>query len=232
MPHPRATCDGMPHDMYSPTRPPLSPALMLRAYAAGIFPMSEGADDPTLFWVDPQRRGVFPLDGFHVSRSLGRRIRKGGFEVRVNGDFLGTLASCADREPTWINAEIFRCYMSLHAMGRAHSVEVWQDGELTGGVFGIALGAAFFGESMFSIRPDASKIALTWLIARLNVGGFRLFDTQFVTEHLESLGAVEITRRRYREMLQDALRVEADFHAMPRDLPAQEVLAHLSTQTS
>jgi hypothetical protein len=118
--------------MYRPTRPPLSPTLMLRAYAAGIFPMSEGADDPTLFWVDPQRRGVFPLDGFHVSRSLRRRIRKGGFEVRVNSDFLGTLEGCADREPTWINAEIFRCYMSLHAMGRAHSVEVWEDGALVG----------------------------------------------------------------------------------------------------
>jgi leucyl/phenylalanyl-tRNA--protein transferase len=133
---------------------------MLRAYAAGIFPMSEGADDPTLFWVDPQRRGVFPLDGFHVSRSLRRRMRKDDFEVRVNSDFLGTVEGCAAREPTWINAEIFRCYMSLHAMGRAHSVEVWENGELSGGVFGIVLGGAFFGESMFSRRKDASKIAL------------------------------------------------------------------------
>ena len=218
--------------MMNSRRPALSPALMLRAYAAGIFPMSEGADDPTIFWVDPQRRGVFPLDGFHMSRSLARRIRKGGFEVRVNGDFLGTVQGCAGREPTWINGEIFRCYMSLHAMGRAHSVEVWQDGALAGGVFGITLGGAFFGESMFSARPDASKIALAWLIARLNAGGFRLFDTQFVTEHLESLGAQEVPRRTYRAALYDALAVEADFLAMPTDLPAQDVLAHLRTQTS
>ena len=218
--------------MFQHTRPSLSPALMLRAYAAGIFPMSEGARDPTIFWVDPQRRGIFPLDGYHVSRSLARRIRKGGFEVRVNADFLGTVEGCASREPTWINAEIFNCYMSLLAMGHAHSVEVWQDGQLAGGVFGITLGGAFFGESMFSARPDASKIALVWLIARLNAGGFRLFDTQFVTEHLESLGAVEMPRRHYRATLQEALRVEADFHAMPRDLPAQDVLAHLRTQTS
>ncbi|MFW5641484.1 MAG: leucyl/phenylalanyl-tRNA--protein transferase [Roseicyclus sp.] len=218
--------------MYRPSRPPLSPALMLRAYAAGIFPMSEGAQETTLFWVDPQRRGIFPLDGFHVSRSLRRRILRGGFEVRVDTDFPGTVRMCADREPTWINAEIFRCYLSLHAMGRAHSVEVWQDGALAGGVFGIRLGAAFFGESMFSRRPDGSKIALAWLIARLNAGGFRLFDTQFVTEHLESLGAVEMPRRHYRAALQEALRHDADFHAMPRDLPAQDVLAHLRTQTS
>jgi leucyl/phenylalanyl-tRNA--protein transferase len=152
--------------------------------------------------------------------------------VRVNSDFLGTVEGCADREPTWINAEIFRCYMSLHAMGRAHSVEVWEDGELSGGVFGVVLGGAFFGESMFSRRKDASKIALTWLIARLNYGGFRLFDTQFVTEHLETLGAVELPRRDYRVRLAEALEASADFHAMPSDLPAQDVLAHLSTQTS
>ncbi|WP_442641955.1 leucyl/phenylalanyl-tRNA--protein transferase [Roseicyclus sp.] len=222
----------MAHDMYRPAPPPLSPSLMLRAYAAGIFPMSEGANDPALFWVDPQRRGIFPLDGFHVSRSLARRIRQGGFEVRVNSDFAGTVAACADRDPTWINADIYRCYMSLHSMGRAHSVEVWQDGELAGGVFGIVLGGAWFGESMFSRRTDASKIALAWLIARLNYGGFRLFDTQFVTEHLQSLGAVEISRTRYREALRDALEARGDFLAMPVGLPAQDVLAHLSTQTS
>ena len=218
--------------MYRPARPPLSATLMLRAYAAGIFPMSEGAGDPTLFWVDPQRRGVFPLQGFHVSRSLGRRIRRGGFDVRVNQDFLGTLEGCAGREPTWINGEIFRCYMSLHAMGSAHSVEVWQDGALAGGVIGVALGGAFFGESMFSRRTDASKIALAWLIARLNYGGFRLFDIQFVTEHLESLGALELPRSTYRDQLARALATQADFHAMPVDLPVQDVLAHLRTQTS
>ncbi len=226
----------MAHDMYRPAPPPLSPALMLRAYAAGIFPMSEGADDPALFWVDPQRRGIFPLDdlqgGFHLSRSLARRIRRGGFEVRVNADFAGTVEGCAAREPTWINAEIYRCYMALHAIGRAHSVEVWQDGALSGGVFGITIGGAFFGESMFSRRTDASKIALSWLVARLRFGGFRLFDTQFVTEHLERLGAVEVPRADYREMLRDALSVEADFHAMPEGLCPQDVLAHLRTQTS
>jgi leucyl/phenylalanyl-tRNA--protein transferase len=222
----------MAHDMYRPTRPPLSPSLMLRAYSAGIFPMSEGADDPSLFWVDPQRRGIFPLDGFHVSRSLARRIRRGGFDVRINSDFSGTVAGCAAREPTWINAEIFRCYLSLHAMGRAHSVEVWRDGALAGGVFGVVLGGAFFGESMFSRRTDASKIALAWLIARLNYGGFRLFDTQFVTEHLESLGAEEVPRSVYRDRLQDALAARADFMAMPVGLGPQEVLEHLSTQTA
>lgn len=222
----------MPHDMYRPTRPPLSATLMLRAYAAGIFPMSEGADDPSLFWVDPQRRGIFPLDGFRVSRSLARRIRKGGFDVRVNTDFVGTVDGCADRSPTWINADIYRCYIGLHAMGRAHSVEVWQDGALAGGVFGVTIGRAFFGESMFARRTDASKIALVWLIARLNYGGFRLFDTQFTTDHLLSLGAVEVSRAQYRQSLRDALAGEADFMAMPEDLSAQDVLAHLRTQTS
>jgi leucyl/phenylalanyl-tRNA--protein transferase len=223
---------AMAHDMYRRAPPPLSPALMLRAYAAGIFPMSEGAQDDTLFWVDPQRRGVFPLDGFHVSRSLARRIRAGAFEIRVDADFAGTVAGCADREPTWINDEIFRCYVALHGMGHAHSVEVWQDGALAGGVFGVVLGGAFFGESMFSRRTDASKVALAALVARLRHGGFRLFDTQFVTDHLQSLGAVEIPRDRYRAALHDALAVQADFFALPRGLPPQELLAHLSTHTS
>ncbi|GAA5067419.1 leucyl/phenylalanyl-tRNA--protein transferase [[Roseibacterium] beibuensis] len=217
--------------MYPRTRPPLSPELMLRAYAAGIFPMSEGADDDDLFWVDPQRRGVFPLDGFHISRSLRRRIRRGGFEVRVNSSFAEVVHGCADREPTWINAELFGVYLALHQAGFAHSVEVYEDGDLTGGVFGITLGAAYFGESMFSRRPDASKLALAWLVARLNYGGFRLFDTQFVTEHLISLGAVEVPRADYREGLAQALTETADFHAMPSDLPVQDVL-QLSTQTS
>ncbi|AHM05655.1 Leucyl/phenylalanyl-tRNA--protein transferase [Roseibacterium elongatum DSM 19469] len=209
----------------------MSPELMLRAYAAGIFPMSEGADDDDLFWVDPKRRGVFPLDGFHISRSLRRRIGKGGFEVRVDSAFAEVVAGCADREPTWINAELFSVYQTLHLGGHAHSVEVWEDGQLSGGVFGITLGGAYFGESMFSRRPDASKLALTWLMARLNAGGFRLFDTQFVTDHLISLGAVEIPRARYRAQLAEALNHRGDFHAMPGDLPAQDVM-QLSTQTS
>jgi leucyl/phenylalanyl-tRNA--protein transferase len=212
-----ATSDLMAHDMFSPVRPALSPDLMIRAYAAGIFPMSDGADQPGIFWVDPQRRGVFPLDGFHVSRSLRRRIRRGGFEIAVNRDFPGVVAACADRPETWINEEIFTTYMALHALGYGHSVEVWMDGQLAGGVFGVTLGAAFFGESMFSRRTDGSKIALYHLVDRLRSGGFQLFDTQFTTEHLERLGAVEIPRADYRRQLQIAVTSPADFFAVDRD---------------
>lgn len=207
---------GMAHDMFTPARPALTPELMIRAYAAGIFPMSDGAEDDSIFWVDPQRRGVFPLDRFHVSRSLRRRIRKGGYEIAVNRDFGATVAACADRGETWINAEIFRTYMALHAVGQAHSVEVWMDGALAGGVFGVTLGAAFFGESMVSRRTDGSKLALAHLVERLRLGGFQLFDTQFTTPHLESLGAVELPRAEYRRQLQIALATEADFFAMDR----------------
>lgn len=207
---------GMAHDMLSPARPVLSPELMIRAYAAGIFPMSEGADQRGIFWVDPQRRGVFPLDGFHVSRSLAKRLARGGFEVSVNRDFHAVVSACADRPETWINAEIFETYLALHRHGQAHSVEVWMDGALAGGTFGVTLGAAFFGESMFSRRTDGSKIALYHLIGRLRVGGFQLFDTQFTTEHLQSLGAVEIPRAEYRRQLQLAVTSPADFFAQDR----------------
>jgi leucyl/phenylalanyl-tRNA--protein transferase len=196
------------------------------------FPMSEGADDPTLFWVDPQRRGVFPLDGFHVSRSLRRRMRKGGFEVRVNSDFLGTVEGCADanRHGSTPRSSAATCRFTPWAAPiRSRSGKT---GRLSGGVFGVVLGGAFFGESMFSRRKDASKIALAWLIARLNYGGFRLFDTQFVTEHLETLGAVELPRRTYRDLLSGALETQRIFTRCRRDLSAQDVLAHLSTQTS
>lgn len=206
----------MAHDMFNPVRPTLSPDLMIRAYAAGIFPMSDGADLPGIFWVDPQRRGVFPLDGFHVSRSLRRRIRKGGFEIAVNRDFPGVVAACADRPETWINEEIFTTYMALHALGYGHSVEVWTEGQLAGGVFGVTLGAAFFGESMFSRRTDGSKIALHFLVERLRAGGFQLFDTQFTTDHLERLGAVELPRQEYRRQLQIAVTSPADFFAPER----------------
>jgi leucyl/phenylalanyl-tRNA--protein transferase len=207
---------SMAHDMFAPARPALTPELMIRAYAAGIFPMSDGAEDDSIFWVDPQRRGVFPLDRFHVSRSLSRRIRQGGFEIAINRDFGAVVAACADRPETWINADIHNTYMALHAMGRAHSVEVWMEGLLAGGVFGVTLGAAFFGESMFSRRTDGSKLALAHLIERLRGGGFQLFDTQFTTSHLESLGAVELPRAEYRRQLQLALASEADFFAMDR----------------
>lgn len=210
---------GMAHDMFPHERPTLDPALMLRAYAAGIFPMSERADDPSVFWVDPQRRGIFPLNGFHMSKSLRKRVRQGGYSVAVNRDFMGVVDGCADREPTWINADLATCYATFNAQGLAHSVEIWDEQGLAGGVFGIAMGAAFFGESMFSRRRDASKIALAHLVHRLRVGGFTLFDTQFVTDHLQSMGAIEIARSDYRAELSRALALPADFMALPVDEP-------------
>lgn len=185
--------------------PQITPELLLRGYAAGIFPMAEGRDDPDIHWIDPRRRGVFPLEGFHISRSLRRRILSCGWEVRVDTDFAGVVAGCAAREETWINGEIFALYDALFAAGFAHSVEVWDGKALVGGVYGVTLGAAFFGESMFSRRTDASKVALAYAVHRLRAGGFTLFDTQFLTPHLASLGAVEITRGEYRRRLAEAL---------------------------
>ena len=209
----------------------LTADMLLRAYALGVFPMAESREDPEVFWVDPRWRGIFPLDDFHISRSLARHIRRGGFEVSVNRDFDGTLRGCADRPETWINDTIFRLYTALHARGFAHSLEVWEDGELVGGVYGVTLGAAFFGESMFSRRTNASKIALAYLVDRLRLGGFQLFDTQFITAHLRSLGAVEIPRAEYRRRLAEALARPADFirPALPAD--PQELLQR-STQMS
>ena len=191
----------------------LTADLLLRAYAAGIFPMAEDRDDPDLFWVDPRDRGVIPLDGFHLSRSLARRLRSGVFEATVDTAFDAVVAGCADRDETWINHRIEALYGELFAAGHAHSVEIWADGRLVGGVYGIALGAAFFGESMFSRRTDASKAALAWLVDRLRQGRFRLFDTQFLTDHLRSLGGVEISRDAYRAALARALGQDADFDA-------------------
>lgn len=180
---------------------------MLRAYAGGIFPMADGADTEELFWVDPKMRGVFPLDQFHVSRSLAKRIRRGGYAVAINRDFMGTIRACADRDETWINPALFDLYGQLHQMGHAHSFEIWEGAQMIGGVFGITLGAAFFGESMFSGARDGSKIALKHLVDHLNAQGFQLFDTQFITDHLASLGAVEIPRARYRSQLEAAISV-------------------------
>lgn len=208
-----------------------TPELLLHAYAAGVFPMAEGRDDPDLFWVDPQARGILPLDAFHLSRSLRRRIRRGGFHVTADADFEGVVSACADRPETWINATIFDLYARLHRMGFAHSIEVWQDGTLTGGVYGVALGGAFFGESMFSRRTDASKIALAYLVDRLRAGGFTLLDTQFLTDHLASLGGIEIPRAAYRVRLRDALEVAADFDA-PGAPPDPHSLLQRMTQTS
>ena len=202
--------------------PPVTPDLLLRAYAAGVFPMAERRDDPDLFWVDPRRRGVLPLDRFHVSRSLRRRILRGGYGTSVDRDFAGVLRGCAERPETWINERIEALYLALHAAGYAHSQEVWQGGELVGGVYGVTLGAAFFGESMFSRRPDASKVALAFLTTRLRAGGFTLFDTQFVTPHLLSLGAEEIPRARYHRLLREALRTSATFDPIaPEPAPGE-----------
>lgn len=209
----------------------LTPQLLLGAYASGIFPMAESRDDPEIFWVDPRRRGILPMDRFHISRSLARRIRRGGYAVTLNRDFAGVVAGCADRPDTWINAEIFRLYSQLHDMGHAHSLEIWQDEELAGGVYGVALGAAFFGESMFSRRTDASKLALAHLTHHLLACGFELFDTQFTTAHLASLGGVEIPRARYRALLHEAIHKPAAITARPLETDAQSVLQR-RTQTS
>src|SRR5438552_2056396 len=182
--------------------------------------MAESAGDKELFWVDPTRRGILPLDGFHVPRRLQRVLRRGRFEVRVDTEFAAVIRSCAEasetRPATWINDEIVRLYTALFERGAAHSVECWQEGELVGGLYGVSLGAAFFGESMFSRVTDASKVALVHLVARLRLGGYRLLDTQFLTPHLAQFGALEISRARYHRLLTEALNYRAGF---PRDLP-------------
>lgn len=221
----------MAHDVLTPIRPKVTPDLLLRAYSAGIFPMSEGRADPGLFWVDPPMRGILPINGFHISRSLARDIRAERYDIRINADFAATVQGCAAREETWINDQIADLYDQLHAAGFAHSVEVWEGGALVGGVYGVALGAAFFGESMFSRRTNASKIALAYLVKRLRYGGFQLFDTQFVTDHLLTLGAMEIPRADYRKRLERALNWEADFLAQPSPVPVSEILQR-RTQTS
>jgi len=208
----------------------LTPDLLLHAYSVGVFPMAESRDDPEVFWVDPKRRGVFPIGGFRLSRSLAKTIRKGDYEVRVNHDFASVVDGCADREETWINPEIRDRYIDLHEQGNAHSVEIYHDGDLSGGVYGVSLAGAFFGESMFSRRRDASKIALAYLLDRLEISGFTLCDTQFLTAHLASLGAVEISRASYRRQLASALEVEADFTAAA--VPSPQALVQRMTQIS
>jgi leucyl/phenylalanyl-tRNA--protein transferase len=209
----------------------LTPDLLLRAYAMGVFPMSEGRDDPEIFWVDPRRRGVLPLDGFHISRSLARHMRKGNYTVTLNADFAGVVDACADRDETWINREIRNLYLQLAQIRHAHSLEIWQDGVLAGGVYGVTLGSAFFGESMFSRRTDGSKLALAHLVDHLRRCGFTLFDTQFLTPHLASLGALEITRAAYREALEQALHKTANIAAVLLD-PSPYSVWQRSTQTS
>jgi leucyl/phenylalanyl-tRNA--protein transferase len=183
----------------------LDPRLLLQGYATGIFPMADSRDADELYWVEPRKRAIIPLDAFHVSRSLRRTLRSGRFSVTRDRDFAGVIAGCADREETWINAELEHAMLALHGSGHAHSIEVWAQDRLVGGVYGVKLGRAFFGESMFSRATDASKVALAWLVARLKVGNFTLLDCQFMTEHLASLGAVSIPRETYVALLSTAL---------------------------
>jgi leucyl/phenylalanyl-tRNA--protein transferase len=183
----------------------LDPRLLLEGYASGIFPMADSRTAPGLFWVEPRNRAIIPLDGFHVSRSLRRTIRSDRFSVTRDKDFAAVIAACAERDETWINAELEHAMLALHGAGHAHSIEVWRGGALVGGLYGVKLGRAFVGESMFSKATDASKVALTWLVARLKVGNFSLLDCQFMTEHLASLGAVSVPRDTYVALLAAAL---------------------------
>ncbi len=183
----------------------IDPELLLRAYSIGVFPMADSREAGEVFWVEPRRRAILPLDGFRLSRSLRKTIRSGRFEMTADAAFGEVVRLCAEREETWINAEIEASYRELHRLGHAHSVEAWRDGRIVGGLYGVRLGAAFFGESMFSAERDASKVALAWLVARLKVGGFTLLDCQFMTEHLRSLGAVEIDQKDYLVALSAAL---------------------------
>jgi leucyl/phenylalanyl-tRNA---protein transferase len=208
---------------------------VLRAYSIGVFPMAENRHDKRLFWVDPERRGVIPLRGFHVPSRLRRTFRSGRFEIAVDRAFRRTIEACAEARPmrrsTWISDRIVELYDELHERGFAHSVETWRDGRLVGGLYGVTLGAAFFGESMFSREADASKVALVHLVGRLILGGFRLLDTQFVTEHLAQFGAVEVDRADYKRMLEEALALQGDFYCRGRELSAEAVLQSI-TQTS
>ena len=208
----------------------VSPELMLHAYAQGIFPMAETATDPELFWVDPKRRGVFPLDEFHLSRSMRRFMQRHAITATLNTDFEAVLFHCADREETWINSTLHATYTELHALGHCHSLEVWRSGSLLGGVFGIAIGGLFCGESMFSMGTNGSKSALAFLTRHLKNCGFALFDTQFITDHLQSLGAVEISRAAYRSQLADAITLPASIVSKP--VPVAQSILQRSTQTS
>jgi leucyl/phenylalanyl-tRNA--protein transferase len=194
----------------------LSPELLLCAYASGVFPMANDRCDPTIHWIEPRRRGILPLDDFHVPRSLGKAIRRGRFEIRVDSAFARVITACAASRPerprTWLNDELLAMYCTLHEIGYAHSVETWVDNDLVGGLYGISLGAAFFGESMFSHQRDASKVALVELVSRLRAGGYRLLDTQFVTDHLRRFGALEVPRTAYRTMLREAIEAPATFY--------------------
>lgn len=214
----------------------VTPEIVLRAYAEGIFPMAETRGSTTLYWVSPDRRGILPLDGFHVPRRLARTVKAERFEVRVDSAFAEVIAACAQpaggRDESWINDEVMGLFVKLHAMGHAHSVEAWRDGSLAGGLYGLAIGGAFFGESMFSRCRDASKVALVHLAGRLIAGGFTLLDAQFITRHLRQFGAVEIDRSYYLELLRRAIAKPADFYGAGRSAASGASVLQLITQTS
>jgi len=201
----------------------ITPEVLLKAYACGIFPMAESAEDPALYWIEPELRGIIPLKGFHVPARLARTVRTTPYTVWVDRDFEAVIDACAepkrDRDRTWINARIRKIYRSLFERGHCHTVEVYDGEQLVGGLYGVSLGRAFFGESMFHHARDASKIALVHLVARLRAGGYRLLDTQYVTEHLKTFGAVEVPKRRYHRMLEEAIVGDADFAALAIDRP-------------
>ena len=211
----------------------ITPQILLKAYAAGIFPMAESAEDTALYWVEPEERGIIPLRGLRISHSLRKQVRKQTFEVRVDTAFPDVIEACAaktkNRKSTWINARICKLYSQLHKMGHCHSVECWKDGKLVGGLYGVKIGAAFFGESMFSRATDASKVALVHLVARLNAGGFQLLDAQFMNPHLKTWGAIVISKADYGVLLPLAIEASADFRKFSEDDDPSRVLhyAHL-----
>jgi leucyl/phenylalanyl-tRNA--protein transferase len=207
----------------------ITPQVLLKAYACGIFPMAEAADDPALYWIEPQARGILPLDQIHIPKRLQRTVRQDLYEVRIDTDFEAVIEGCgserAGRETTWINDKIRRLYRELYDLGHCHSVEAWHEGRLVGGLYGVALEGAFFGESMFSFATDASKVALVHLLARLVAGRFQLLDCQFVTEHLRQFGTIEIDRKAFHKRLEAALRAPGDFLALPKVISGREALA-------
>lgn len=213
----------------------ITPQVLLKAYACGIFPMAESADDPALYWIEPERRGVIPLERAHVPRRLKRTVRRERFEIRVDSDFESVIEACAlparGRRKTWINQRIRALYGALFKLGHCHTVEAWRNGRLVGGLYGVTLGGAFFGESMFHRERDASKVALVHLIARLKEGGFSLLDTQFMTEHLKQFGTEEVSRQTYHRMLEAALELSGDFYRLGSGASGADILQSVS-QTS
>ena len=211
----------------------ITPKILLQAYTVGIFPMAEAAEDNALYWVEPDERGIIPLRGLRISQSLRKQVRKQSFEIRIDSAFSEVIEACAaktkNRKSTWINERICKLYTQLHKMGHCHSVECWQDGNLVGGLYGVKIGAAFFGESMFSRVTNASKVALVHLVARLNAGGFQLLDAQFMNPHLKTLGAIVISKADYNELLPSAIEASADFRKFSEDSDPSRVLhyAHL-----